>query len=178
MEPNRPDSSLSDPGLLDRFKAKAQEFATAYNRLVSLRAQVEKNPQLKPEYDALMRRGDALRRAVEGVTGTVDKGWEWFTSAFGLDGIDYARSQAGQLGAIPVVLGAATIGGFIWFINSVYKFERKLANLKQLQSEGKISADQFVTQVNGRDSFFSLPGSASTWMILGGGVLMYLLARR
>jgi hypothetical protein len=134
-----------DISTLDRFRAKAQEFIAAFNRLVSLGPDVPDN--MRAEYQSVLSSASAVKTTVEYITKTVDSVTGFFSNIFGLNGVPMVQrsiNQPTQLGVLPLipialVIGAITALGAV--LSKIYLFERKLAEQKRLEAGGLSPAD-------------------------------------
>lgn len=189
----------NNPETLNRFKQKAAQFSDAYTRLLNVNPDAIPD-KLKPEYENLKQKGAVIKYTVENATGAWDTitdisdtlydfgydagvvagdwiggAWDNLTDALGFG--DSNVNGLGQLGAvftIPVILGVSGIAALTWFINSVYQFERKLAQAQRLVDKGKISEDQFLESISGNDSWLPNLTGLLPIIALVGGALLFL----
>lgn len=190
--------NVENPGELERFKHKANEFARAFETLLA-HDESEIPDKLKPEYQNLVQKGGIIKTAVENTASTYDflsdltstiygygeSAGEWVGGAWDdltgwLQGSDNDTLRGlGNLGAvfsIPVILGMSGIAALSWFISSTYQFERKLAQAKRLQESGDISDQQFLDVFQG-DSWLPNFQGALPWIALAAGAYFLLRGR-
>lgn len=189
--------AIDNPGTLQTFRRKAEQFADSYTRLMNI--DPSKVPsELKPEYENLKSKGSIIKATIENVTGAADTvadiggavwgygeaAWDWaedaWTDITGFLGFDERQQKQlnglGVVFTIPVILGVSGIAALAWFINSVYQFERRLSQYQRLQESGKITENQFLDSITGDSSFFPNLTSAIPLVVIIGGALLLINA--
>lgn len=154
MEENIKPSELS---LIEQFKAKAQEFMQALQRLHNIPAgDVPEN--LQGEYSNLMGTAQTIQGTIGWITSTVDSVISTVSNIFGFNGVDYTRDYVNGsgntgMGIVPLVPIAAITAGIAAmskFISDVYLFERKVTEQKRLENTGmsRQEAADVVSQIS------------------------------
>jgi hypothetical protein len=179
-----PEISDQDLSLLEKFKAKAQEFRDAYTALMSRQSYVAQRPELKAEFDALYSRGSTIKRTIEALTRTVDQITGFFSQAwsgasgavkqfFGLNGARPAASLGlVQLLPIAAIAGAVALMGK--WVSDVYLFERKVTEQKRLEGTGLAphQASEIVRGMSAGSGFLGiLDGFKMPLLLVGGGFI-------
>jgi len=140
--------TTDDVGLLDSFRKKVAEFRAAVTRFAALRADANKYPDLKAEYDRLYNQGLMINDTVMYIVNTVDRVTGFFSNAWGDVTSYFSRMFGGGMGYVPPprafgavpIIGAAAIAGAVamigkW-IRDVYLFERTVTERKKLEGQG------------------------------------------
>ncbi|MCP4408108.1 MAG: hypothetical protein GY807_10185, partial [Gammaproteobacteria bacterium] len=135
------------------------EFTQVFTRLKALGPQINQLPDLKPEYQSLVERGNTIQTTIDRVTASINNVVHWFKNVFGMDGLSMAR--AGQLGALPLLPIAAISGAMAligYWISDVYQFYQKLEKFDQLRAEGKSAseASRIVSELTDKPGLFNI----------------------
>lgn len=137
-------------GEVDRFKAKADEAYTVWQRLREKRQAASSNPKLQAEYDQVMASADNMGAKVSDVeqavaavkSGIGETIIGWGTSVFGLEGVNDAKNDAraylGELGIaqFAIVAVAAAIAWIGSWLADAYIVDRKLTAVETLHAQG------------------------------------------
>lgn len=146
--PDAPDVPLDSQertfwGEVDKFKRKADEAYTLWQRLRAKRAAAVTNAGLQAEYDDVMAQGEDIGAKisdVERMTAQVREGiGERITSWFGLEGVNHAGRQLGQLGFVQFAAIALVTAAIAWigsWIGKAYIIDRKLDAVQGMIADG------------------------------------------
>ena len=172
-------ANASDPGILDRFYAKVDEFRAAYANLLDARSIAMAHPDLWAEYQSLVTRGGNVTSAIDTVISKAQGAWDFVSSAPGAayDWIKSAVGLQGQpegLGFIPLVVGAAALGVLamiVSWLSDAAVFTRKLQAVASLTAKG-MPTEEAVRAVQGisQPAGGSVTGNMSQiamWLALG-----------
>jgi hypothetical protein len=146
---SEPPPVVTDPdekhfwGEVEKFKAKADEAYTLWQKLRAKRQAAATNPALQREYDDVMSAGENIAvkiSDVERVTAQVKGGvYETITGWFGLEGLNNAKQHLGQLGFVQVIAVVAVSAAIAWiagWIGEAYIVDRKLESVERLIDNG------------------------------------------
>jgi hypothetical protein len=133
------DLTQEDVSILEKFRAKAREFADAFTRLKNMAGNVPTSMQA--EYNSIYKEANIVQSTINYITQTIDSVTGFFSNMFGLNGTPILQRHINspQLGVLPLipialVIGAITAMGAV--LTKIYLFERKLAEQKRLESQG------------------------------------------
>ena len=166
------DKSALDRAVAD-FMRKIKAF---YDNLTGLKMQadfVRQHPQLKGEYDALIRRGDIIDASIKKAKAAIQaaqSAWDWFKSVVGLGGLE-------ALPAVPIAIAAAA--GAVTLITKwladVYVFSRKIEEVKALEAAGKITPQRMteILEKGTGPGLMDMLQRNIIWIVLGGALLMF-----
>jgi hypothetical protein len=135
-------------GEVEKFKRKADEAYTLWQKLRAKRQAAASNPGLQAEYDDVMNEAENITAKVsdvERVTAQIKGGvYETITSWFGLEGLNTAKQQLGQLGFLPVIAIALVTAAIAWLGTWIVKgniIDRKLTAVESLIGQGVSARD-------------------------------------
>lgn len=174
---------------ITNFDKSYSVFQTNYAGLLNSKNYIySKHPELKSEYDALVKRGaeqDAVIQRLRGLRDTV-KSWldglggayqssvntvsDWMTS---ISNFFSGGNNVQGLGVIPVIMGiaaaTAALAAIGYWITDAYKFAQKLNAMQALEAKGLTpqEAAKAVANLDNSGSVFGVP----IWLIVGAGVL-------
>jgi len=167
MQEQAKNLDTNDVSLLNRFKAKANEFMNALDRLNNIG---EVPPNLAEEFSYLTTTAEVVSGTIQTITGTVDSVTGFFSDFFAFDGVaatrDYINNKPAQgmglIPLIPVAMIAGAIAAMSKFIADVYVFERKITEQKRLEATGMKpeQAAQIVDKISGQGVIQQLQGLA------------------
>ncbi len=82
--PDAPDVAMppEDQGWIDRFKSRITEFTQVFTRLKALGPQINQLPDLKPEYQSLVERGNTIQTTIDRVTASINNVVHWLSKHF------------------------------------------------------------------------------------------------
>jgi len=152
--------TAQDVSLLEKFKAKAQEFSIAFNRLRNIDTS-KLSPEQKKEYTSLRSSGDNIYNTIEWITSSVDNVTGFFSDFFSFDGVgavkEYINEPKRQLGIVPLLPIAAISGALAImakFVTDVYLFERKITEQEKLVAQGVPikEASEIVKKIGGNST--------------------------
>ena len=128
---------------VEKFKLKADEAYTLWQKLRAKRQAAASNPVLQAEYDDVMASGENIAGKmsdVERITAQVKGGvYESVTGWFGLEGLNHAKQQLGQLGFLPVLAIGLVAAAIAWLGSWIVKgniVDRKLTAVESLIGQG------------------------------------------
>lgn len=128
---------------VEKFKGKADEAYGLWQKLRAKRQAAASNPALQAEYDDVMNEGENIASKmsdVERITAQVKGGvYESVTGWFGLEGLNHAKQQLGQLGFLPVLAIGLVAGAIAWLGSWIVKgniVDRKLTAVEGLIGQG------------------------------------------
>lgn len=129
------ESGASDFELAQIFslKQRAQEFAQAFDTLLSWRAQVV-GTDLEAEYSALVDRGFSLEQTVQTVMAQIDAALGWVRNVIGLNGLQ-AVGALGLVWLIPLAAIAAALAAIGFWLNDYMKFAKRFAEQQRIARE-------------------------------------------
>jgi len=157
------------------FKSKAVEFGQAFR---TLEDHSNLSPDLEKERQKLLSRGSLIKKSIGYITGGLDTFTRWGRETFGLDGTEQLQNDA--LGFVPL-LPVAGIAGAITlmtgWLGSVYKFNKKLAKIKELESKG-VPSEKAFNLVNKLDTGLNINARGLIPIIAGGAVLFFLMRKK
>lgn len=137
---------------------KADEFAQAYNDMISKQSIIKANPQLADEYDALMSKGDYIKSTVQNITGSFDAVSGWFnnvltnfTNSIGLSGLPIQpnyneiakRTGMGFIGVVSVAVISVCIAAIVYWLQDYEKFNTKVQLVEKAASQSTQQQDVF-----------------------------------
>lgn len=172
------------------FKLKAKQFQAALDWLLNNRENVANiardNSALSTEYGNLLNRGQKIKSVLRSVTAKIDTAVQWFKSTFsGYDASAYME-ESQQMGVLPAVAFVAitAIAGAIAlmgkYITDVYLFQKKLEEIKRLESKGLTpsQAANIVQKTSPQGLVVSMGGSFKILAIGGTLYVLYNIAKR
>jgi len=128
---------------VERFKRKADEAYTLWQKLRAKRQAAATNPALNAEYNDVMNEGENIATKmsdVERVTAQVRQGMaETITGWFGLEGYRTAARGLGQLGFVQLAAIALVTGAIAWLGSWIVKgniVDRKLTAVENMVAGG------------------------------------------
>lgn len=147
--PTPPPGTVSDPdektfwGEVDKFKVKADEAYTLWQKLRAKRQAAVSDPRLQAEYEDVMseaetmtaKASDVERLAAQVREGAASTILDWF----GLEGYEHAKGKVQQLGILPVIAIAAVSAAIAWvgsWLGKAYIVDRKLDAVESLVDKG------------------------------------------
>ena len=157
------------------FKAKAAEFGNAFRSLEN-DSRVKGNPELEKEREALLSKGNMIKRSIAYVTNGLDTFTKWGRETFGLDSTEHLHDEA--LGLLPLlpIAGIAGAGALMTgWLTSVYKFNKKLAKIASLEKKG-VAPEKAFKLVNSLDTGFEITAKGMI-PLLGGAALLFFFLR-
>lgn len=159
--------TVQDISMIEKFKAKANEFMQALNKLNSID---DIPPNLQAEYSDLQGTAQYIQSTIGWITSTVDSITGFFSDFFQFDGISATRdyingnntNNLGLLPILPIAAITASLGVMSKFIADVYLFERKVTEQKRLEATGMQpeEAAQVVDKITGTGLVQNLAGIA------------------
>lgn len=169
---------------VEKFKIKADEAYTLWQKLRAKRQAAVSNPELQAEFDDVMGQAESITAKAsdverltaqvrQGIGGTI-KDW------FGLEGYNHARQKVSQLGFLPVLAVAAVSAAIAWistWISKAYVVDRKLTAVEKLTAQGvdpRVAGD-LVAEKGDPGFMASLGGNLGTGLALAGvaAVVLY-----
>ena len=133
---------------VERFKGKADEAYTLWQRLRAKRQAAASNAALNAEYNDVMNEGEKIATKisdVERVTNQVKQGMvETITGWFGLEGVNHLKNQLGGLGFIQLAAIALVTGAIAWLGSWIVKgniVDRKLTAVENMVAGGVSPAE-------------------------------------
>ena len=174
---------------VDRFKSKADEAYTLWQKLRAKRQAAASNPALQAEYNDVMTEGEniaAKMSDVERVTNQVRQGLlETVGGWFGLEGYQKAARGLGQLGAIQVVLIAVVTAAIAWLGTWIVKgniIDRKLTAVENMIAGGvdARTAGSIIEEKGDPGPFQALFGNIGTGIAVAGigAMLLYFFMEK
>lgn len=154
----------ADPGLIEKFKIKAREWASKVVELSKI--DVSHNPKLQGEKNSLLKWAKVIRKGVESITGTIDE-------------LDNAGLGIAPL--IPIAVIAAAVAGMTKWSLSYAEFLSKAKLERELVKGGTspTNASKVIERIKGdaKAPLVSVGTGklAGILLILGGG---YFLAKQ
>lgn len=177
---------------ISNFDKSYALFQTNYAGLLNSKNYVySKHPELRKEYDELVRKGaqqditiqklktlrETVKKWLDGLGGiyqrAVDTTSDWMTRISNV----FNPTNLNGLGAVPIIIGVATASASLaaigYWITDAYKFAQKINKMQELEAKG-MSPSEAAKTVASLDNFsvgkiFGIP----TWIILLGiGVLI------
>ena len=128
---------------VERFKGKADEAYTLWQRLRTKRQAAASNAALNTEYNDVMNEGERIAAKisdVERVTNQVKQGMaETIGGWFGLEGVNHLKQNLGQLGFIQIAALALVTGAIAWLGSWIVKgniVDRKLTAVENMIAGG------------------------------------------
>ncbi len=173
---------------VDKFKAKADEAFTLWQKLRAKRQAAASNPELMAEYSEVMEGAEDMQAKVSDVERAVAAARsgvaETITSWFGLEGINVARNVArnanlGELGIaqFAILAVAAAIAWIGTWLSKAYIVDRKLTAVETLNAQGvPISeAGKIIAEKGDPGPMGALFGNLGTGLAVAGvvGVVLY-----
>ena len=159
------------------FKAKAIEFGQAFRSLQD-ETGTKGRPELEEERQKLIGRGNVIKKSIAYVTSGMDTFTRWGRETLGLDGAE--QLQADALGFVPL-LPVAGIAGAITlmsgWLSSVYKFNKKLAKVKELEAKG-VPSEKAFNLVNKLDTGLNINAKGLAPVLAGGALLFFLMRNK
>lgn len=172
--------------VLGKFRQRAAEFERSFQDLLAQSAFVQtQSPQVRAEYDALVRKGSEtytrvhqIRQALADVEAALRGAWDFVTGAWQKIAGAVGLSGLGGLGLaplIPIAAVTAAIATLGYFLSDYAKFKSKLDELRRLEARGMTPAQaaEVLTTVEGPGLFGRIP-----WIpiLLIGAAMMFLPA--
>lgn len=157
-------AAAEDAGASDReinaiaeLKERANVFSEAWEHLQSIESAV-KETELEDEYNALMRRGRAIKETVQRAVSAIDDAIGWARGSLGLDNL-------GNLGVywfIPLAVISAATAALGWWIADYRKFAKRFDEQQRiadrLKGEG---VDPIEAE---RQAAAAVAGAAPGWL--------------
>lgn len=156
---------------IEEFYSKLREFESLFT-LLSDEAPPD---ELKSDYETVMNRGNILKTTISAALNSIAEIKSWFSSGGIME-----KENDGNLGIVPVVLGAAIIAVMgaitaitVW-LGSAYELNTKIQESKRLKAAG-YSAAEITSMLSayggGAGSIFS--NVFNIVLLLGAGLLAY-----
>jgi len=174
---------------VERFKSKADEAYTLWQRLRAKRQAAASNPALNAEYNDVMNEGENIATKisdVERITNQVKGGvYETVTGWFGLEGLNHAKQELGQLGFLPVLAIGLVAGAIAWLGSWIVKgniVDRKLTAVENLIAGGvsPTQAGALIEEKGDPGPFDALFGNIGTGIAVAGigALLLYFFMEK
>lgn len=164
-------------GEVDRFKRKADEAITLWQKLREKRLAANADARLRAEYDDVMGEAEQITGKVSDVekavaairSGVAEKIVSWLPESWGLN--DYQeRMRLGALGVAPVVVAlvSAAVAWISTWLSKAYMLDRKLDAVERMIAEGTDprTAGDIVATRGAPGPFDILAGKAGTGIAL------------
>ena len=119
----------SDLTLIERFKSRVINFKEALDNLNKRRQLASRFPDMKIEYDAVMKRGALLKSTISAVTSAVDKVLAFFKGVTGMDGLGIAP-------LLPIAAISLAIAGIAKWTTDAYQLSKRLDAVAALEAKG------------------------------------------
>lgn len=186
--PDAPDVPLDSQertfwGEVEKFKRKADEAYTLWQRLRTKRQAAVTNAALQAEYDDVMAQGENIGAKisdVERMTAQVREGvGERITSWFGLEGYNHAGRQLGQLGFVQFAAIALVTAAIAWigsWVGKAYIVDRKLDAVQGMIADGvdPRQAGAIVEEKGDPGMLAMFAGNLGTGVALAGAAALVL----
>jgi len=154
-----------EQGWLERFKAKAQEFFAAMERLTRLEHLASKDPDNAAQHRRLVSRGEKIRATIQGIISTITGVSDWAGNVFSFNSVDATKKMLsgnpdnglGFAWFLPIAAVSAAIAAMTKFISDVYLFERRVQEQQRLENEGHTAqeASRIIRSNYGGEGFLS-----------------------
>lgn len=168
---------------VEKFKGKADEAYTLWQRLRAKRQAASTNPELLREYNDVIGQAENIQAKisdVERITAAAKSGVvESITSWFGLEGYNSAIRQPKQLGLLPVLAVAAVAAAVAWLGSWIIKgniVDRKLTAVENMIDSGvdPRTAGALIEEKGDPGPFSEMFGNLGTGIAVAGVVAMAL----
>lgn len=116
--------------ILDRFQQRAEDVPKILGALSQI--DINRYPDLKPEYYALLRRGQVLIHKNNKVKNDIKESYQFSRGVVGLQGL-------GEMGFLPLLVWgviAASTAGTSKFAYDAYELNQKIKEQQRLENEG------------------------------------------
>jgi hypothetical protein len=174
---------------VEKFKLKADEAYTLWQKLRTKRQAAVANPELQREYDDVMGQAESIQAKasdVERVAAQVREGMgDTIKSWFGLEGYEHARQKVSQLGFIPVLAVGLVAGAIAWistWLSKAYVVDRKLDAVEALVDKGvdARTAGDMVADKGDPGALSSFFGNLGTGVAVAGlaAVVLYFFFQK
>jgi hypothetical protein len=170
-------------GEVDKFKRKADEAYTLWQKLRARRQYAATNPTIEAEYNDVINQGEDIGAKisdVERMTAQVKEGvGDRISSWFGLEGMRHAQNQLGQVGFIQFAAIALVTGAIAWissWIGKAYIVDRKLDSVENMIASGvdPREAGALVEEKGDPGAFALFAGNLGTGVAVAGVAAMLL----
>ncbi len=168
---------------VEKFKIKADNAYTLWQRLRAKRQAAATNPALQAEYNDVMTEGENIATKmsdVERVTNAAKQGvYETVTGWFGLEGVNNLKQNLGQLGFVYVAAIALVAAAAAWLGSWIVKgniVDRKLTAVENLIAGGVSpgEAGALIEEKGDPGPLDALFGNLGTGIAIAGGIAMLL----
>jgi len=168
---------------VEKFKRKADDAYTLWQKLRAKRQAAASNPALNAEYNDVMNEGESIATKmsdVERVTAQVKQGMlETIGGWVGLEGVNQIKNHLGQLGFIQLAAIALVTGAIAWLGSWIVKgniVDRKLTAVENMVAGGVSPAEAgaLIAEKGDPGPLDALFGNLGTGIAIAGGIAMLL----
>lgn len=162
---------------VSKFKTKADEAYTLWQKLRAKRQAAATNPELLREYNDVIGEAENIQAKisdVERISAAAKSGIvESVTSWFGFEGINSAIRQPDQLGFLPVLAVAAVSAAIAWLGSWIIKgniVDRKLSAVENMIASGvdPATAGSLIEEKGDPGPFSEMFGNLGTGIAVAG----------
>lgn len=174
---------------VERFKRKADDAYTLWQKLRAKRQAAASNASLNAEYNDVMNEGENIASKmsdIERVTNQVKQGMlETVGGWFGLEGVNHLKGQLGQLGFVYLAAIALVSAAVAWLGSWIVKgqiIDRKLSAVENLIAGGvsPAQAGALIEEKGDPGPLDALFGNLGTGIAVAGviGMLLYFFMEK
>lgn len=167
-----------DASAFDTFRARWDEFSQLWPQFLAQEEYARMDPELSQEFDFITTYAGSVINSAQWILEQIGAAGEWFSNAFGMNGIGRLFDQKKGLGVLPAV-GVAVVAGasaaLVYLIDRIYAF---FANGRLLEiKRGLVEAGQAPASILDTPEPPGLFGEVSgliKWALIGAAAVFLL----
>lgn len=111
---------------IERLRLKGAEFFSVYAQFMANYDFISDNAELRAEWEMIRQYADTVKNTVTWINSAVDSASSWFSSAFGMSGLN----AIGAIPLIPIAYVLASLAALTYAINRMVEFNAKVELVK------------------------------------------------